>query len=414
MQHTRETGGRKFRFSPRQIDALPPQDREASAAVAEYSDTEVVGLKLAVTTTGRKFFWHRYRFRGRKRMIKLGEYPSVGVVQARQMVHDNKAMLARDLDPADERNRRRGVPTLAEFGEQEYMPYARQHKRSWQDDESKLRREIGQMLGRVPLNEITTREVMQLHASIRGRASAATANRYLTLLSRIFNLAIQWGHLERNPAKGVKKYKEAGPRQRFLSGEELTAFLVAVEEEGGRSTSDALKLLLLTGLRSKSELFSLPWSEVDLVRGTARLLHTKNGSVRTVALNSGALELLKRIRTEADLACPWVFPARTGAGHLVDIRKPLHRAMARAGITDLRPHDLRRSFGSLAVNAGVDIYQVKDLLGHSSVAVTQRVYAHLLQGTLRTASEAVAKTLEEAMGAAARADDSAGEAQKAA
>ena len=387
---------RRIRFSPRQIDALPPQDRDARAAMAEYSDTEVVGLKLAVSKTGRKYFWHRYRFRGRKRMIKLGEYPSVGVAQARQMVHDNKNMLGRDLDPADERSKKHAIPTLSEFATEEYLPYAKQHKRSWQDDESKLRLEIGLMLGDVQLTAITTRDVMQVHAAVKKRATAATANRYLILLTRIFNLEIQWGYLERNPSKGIKKYKESGPRQRFLSGDELASFLAALDAEAGKSTSDALKLLLLTGLRSKSELFSLPWSEVDLERGTVRLLHTKNGNIRTVALNSTALDLLRRIKSESAPTCKWVFPARSGSGHLVDIRKPLRRAMQRAGLQDLRPHDLRRSFGSLAVNAGVDIYQVKDLLGHSSVAVTQKVYAHLLQGTLRDASEMVAKTLESA------------------
>lgn len=402
MKRTNETAeSKQFRFSQRQIDALPPQDRDAASAMAEYTDMEVVGLKLAVSKTGRKYFWHRYRFRGKKRMIKLGEYPSVSVVQARQMVHDNKNMLGRDMDPADERNRRRSIPTLAEFASEEYLPYAKQHKRSWPDDESKIRREIGQMLGKIPLPEITTRDVMQLHAAIQKKLSPATANRYLALLSRIFSLAIQWGHLERNPVKGVKKYKEAGPRERNLSGSELTRFLSAVDEEGGKITANALKLLLLTGLRSKSELFSLSWSEVDLDNGTVRLLHTKNGRVRTVSLNSVALELMKTIRAEAAPGCTWVFPARTGSGHLVDIRKPLKRAMVRADLKDLRPHDLRRSFGSLAVNAGVDIYQVMGLLGHSSVAVTQRVYAHLLQGTLRNASEVVAKTLGEARGMAA-------------
>jgi integrase len=113
-------------------------------------------------------------------------------------------------------------------------------------------------------------------------------------------------------------------------------------------------------------------------------------------LNSLAHELLRKIKEEAEPGCPWVFPARVGDGHMVDPRKPLARAMARAGITDLRPHDLRRSFASLAVNAGVDIYQIKDLLGHSSVTVTQRVYAHLQQDTLRSASEVVGKTLEAA------------------
>lgn len=71
--------------------------------------------------------------------------------------------------------------------------------------------------------------------------------------------------------------------------------------------------------------------------------------------------------------------------------------MDRANLQDLRPHDLRRSYASLLANAGVDIYQIKDLLGHSSVAVTQQSYAHLQQSTLRTATEVVARTLEETL-----------------
>jgi integrase len=390
---------RQLRFTARQLDALPPQNRASPSASAEYSDTEVVGLRLAVSKSGHKFFWHRYRFRGRKRMLKLGEYPSLSLAEARQLVHDHKNQLARDLDPADERNRRRSVPTLAEFANQEYLPYARQHKRSWRDDESKLRREIGAAMGKMPLPDISTRDIMQLHAAIRNRLSAATANRYLALLSRLFSLAIQWGHLEKSPVRGIKKFKEAGPRHRSLSGEELSRFLDALDVEAGKGAADALKLLLMTGLRKK-EVLSLPWEEVDLEQGSVRLLHTKSGRSRTVALNSLAHELLRKIKQEAEPGCPWVFPARVGAGHMVDPRKPLARAMVRAGISDLRPHDLRRSFASLAVNAGVDIYQIKDLLGHSDVAVTQRAYAHLQQKTLRSASEVVAKTLGEARGGA--------------
>ena len=118
----RTVANRQFRFSLRQVEALPPQDRDAVSPVAEYSDTEVIGLKLAVSKNGRKYFWHRYRFRNRKRMIKLGEYPSVSIVEARRMANENKNLLARDLDPADERDRRRSLPTLAEFSDQEYLP----------------------------------------------------------------------------------------------------------------------------------------------------------------------------------------------------------------------------------------------------------------------------------------------------
>ncbi|GFO62327.1 tyrosine-type recombinase/integrase [Geomonas paludis] len=396
MQHERETAtSRQFRFSQRQIDALPPHDSDSPSAMAEYSDTEVVGLKLAVSKSGRKYFWHRYRFRGRKKALKLGEYPSVSVQDARHMVHEHKNMLARDLDPANQRQIRRNVPTLSEFAVETYLPYAKLHKRSWKDDESKIRRDIKATIGRIPINEITTGDVMKLHTAIGLRAAPGTANRYLALLSGMFKLAIQNGLVKENPARGIKKLPEADARQRFLSGDELTRFIVAVNAEAGRTTANAIILLLLTGLR-RMELFSLRWSDVNLDSATAWLTKTKAGRGRTVVLNSAALNLLLKMKEQADPHCQWLFPARRGAGHLVDVRKAMARAMALAGISDLRPHDLRRSFASLAVNAGVDLYQVKDLLGHSTVAVTQKAYAHLQQNTLRSASEIVAKTVGDA------------------
>jgi integrase len=387
-----EAAVRQFRFSAKQVELLKPAGKDSASAMDEYSDKEVIGLKLAVSKSGRKYFWHRFRFRGRKRMMKLGEFPSLSVADARQMVHDNKNKLAHDQDPTDERNRLRAVPTLAEFAAATYIPYARLHKKSWKDDEAKIRMDVGAALGKIPLPEIKTSDVIQLHTAICNRSSPATANRYLALLSGMFSLAIKCELVDRNPAKGVRKFKEADPRRRYLSGEELGRFLLALNEEAGKTAANAIAMLLLTGLR-KMELFSLRWTEVDLGDASLRLLHTKGGHGRTVVLNSLALDLLQNIHRNADATCPWVFPARCGDGHLIDVRKPLWRAMARADISDLHPHDLRRSFASLAVNAGVDLYQIKDLLGHSTVAVTQRAYAHLQQGTLRTASEVVARTV---------------------
>lgn len=395
MQQSHTTENRQFRFSQKQIDALPSHDRNSASAMSEYSDVEVVGLKLAVSKSGHKFYWHRYRFRGKKRMMRLGEHPSLLLTQARQMVNDNKNLLANDLDPAEERNKRRRVPTLLEFAEQTYLPYAKLHKRSWKDDESKIRRDIGERLGCIPINEVSTRDIMDLHTSIASRVTNSTANRYLALCSGIFSLAQKCDLITKNPAKGVKKLKEADPRRRYLSTVELGRFIQALDESE-RVTSYALKLLLLTGLR-KMELFSLQWSEVDMESGTARLILTKSGKSRTMVFNSLALEMMKKLQSEASPNCPWVFPARNG-GHIKDARKALWKAMKRANITDLHSHDLRRSFASLLVNANVDIYQIKDLLGHSSVAVTQKAYAHLQNDTLRSASEVMVKTLDDALG----------------
>lgn len=390
--HTVEN--RQFRFTQKLIDALPSHDRNSASAMAEYTDVEVVGLKLAVSKSGHKFYWQRYRYHGKKKMLKLGEHPSLTLNQARQIVNDNKNVLARDLDPAEDRNKRRSIPTLLEFAEQTYLPYAKLHKRSWKDDQAKVRGDVGKRLGSIPIDEVSTRDVMDMHTAVASRASNSTANRYLALCSGLFSLAQKCDLIVKNPARGVKKLAEADPRRRYLSPEELGRFTQALDESD-RITSSALKLLLLTGLR-RMELFSLKWSDVDIVSGTARLIQTKS-KPRTMVFNSLALEMMKKLQSEAAPNCPWVFPARNG-GHIKDARKALWKAMRRANITDLHQHDLRRSFASLLVNANVDIYQIKDLLGHSSVAVTQKSYAHLQNNTLRTASEVMVTTLQDALG----------------
>ncbi len=395
MQQSHTNENKQFRFSQKLIDNLPTHNKDSASAMAEYSDVEVVGLKLAVSKSGHKFYWQRYRYRGKKRMLKLGEHPSLSLNQARQMVNDNKNLLARDLDPAEDRDKRRTLPTLMEFAEQTYLQNAKLHKRSWKDDQAKIRGDVGKQLGSIPINEVSTRDVMDLHILVASRVSNSTANRYLALCSGIFTLAQKCDLITKNPAKGVKKLKEADPRRRYLSTEELGRFMQALDESD-RVTSCALKLLLLTGLR-RMELFSLNWSEVDLKSGTAQLILTKSGKSRTMVFNSLALEMMKKLQSEAAPNCPWVFPSRNG-GHIKDARKALWKAMKRANITDLHQHDLRRSFASLLVNADVDIYQIKELLGHSSVAVTQKSYAHLQQNTLRTASEMMVKTLDDALG----------------
>ncbi|GAM11729.1 putative prophage CPZ-55 integrase [Geobacter sp. OR-1] len=400
MSQIAEVPNKKLKLTHKQIDALTPHNKNSASAMTEYS-TEIPNLKLAVGSSS-KYWWYRYRFRGEKRMLRLGTYPSMGIIEAQQLAHQARNMLDRGLDPADERNRRRNMPILNDFITTDYLPWARINKRSYKDDEARCKREIGQMLGNIPLNEITARDVMMVHSAVYKRSSAATANRYLALTSKIFSHAILSEYIDRNPVKGVKKYREAGPRLRFLSGEELNQFLHALKSEKQTVPVRAIKCAIFTGLRSKSEVFSLRWSSVDFESGTVRLLHTKNGRTRTVALNSPALELLKEMRSQAKPECPWVFPARCGSGHLVDVRKPLQKILNKAGISDLTPHDLRRTFGSLAVNAGVDIYQVKDLLGHSNVTVTQRVYSHLLQGTLRQSSEIVGRSLQDAICSADR------------
>lgn len=115
-------------------------------------------------------------------------------------------------------------------------------------------------------------------------------------------------------------------------------------------------------------------------------------------LNTLATQLLQELHEERKGDNPWVFPSDAECGHLLEIRKSFETVKKQAGVSNLRLHDLRRSFASLLVNAGVSIYEVRDPLGHSDVRVTQEAYAHLTQKTLESASETAADVLGKAIG----------------
>jgi len=127
-------------------------------------------------------------------------------------------------------------------------------------------------VGNRRLTEITFRDVQLYHAQVRQSHSAGTANRHLSVLSRLFKCAIQWGVVERNPCVGVKKFQENNAYQRFLSPSEIRRLYKAMDNMNGRSvmTIAALKLLLLTGAR-RSEALTARWENVDLERGIWRI-----------------------------------------------------------------------------------------------------------------------------------------------
>lgn len=111
-------------------------------------------------------------------MVKLGSYPAMPLSEARQLALELKNQIHRGIDPTVQQQQQ-SVPMVSEFALQEYLPWAKLNKRSWMDDESRLRREIAELIGQKPLHEVTTRDVMQVHSFVYQHHSAATANRYL-------------------------------------------------------------------------------------------------------------------------------------------------------------------------------------------------------------------------------------------
>lgn len=358
------SNSRRFPFTKRSIDALPPHDPESPSREAEYSDAECIGLHLRVSKNGRKFFQHRYRHLGRKKCMSLGEYPHITIQEARQRVGEHKSLLARDIDPGDERTQKRNDITFAAFARDFYMPHAKMHKKTWQEDAWKIQRQLEPAFGKLMLSSVSPRDIAAFHTKEKQRTSATTANHHMTLIKRMFNLAVKWGLLEKSPASGLDKFKEPPHRERYLTKEELPRFMKSLDILEDKLSVAAIKLLLFTGGR-RNEILSLQWSQVKLDEKRLFLPDTKNGRSRSIILNDRAMDILKELATQKN--SDYLFPSRKGSRkpYIYDLRNPFERACVAADIEGLRIHDLRHSFATLAIQGGASLYDVQKLLGHS-------------------------------------------------
>jgi integrase len=209
----------------------------------------------------------------------------------------------------------------------------------------------------------------------------------------MFRAALNWARKELewnipNPFEG-RKLKEPPGRGRWLTQSEASALILVAEmvPKSGH-LADFIRLGLYTGMRP-GEVLGLEWSRVDLSRNLIYLGadNQKNGKMGSVPLNERARgSLLSRARFRATWcpSSPWVFCNRKGE-RIASIKKGFASACRLAGLEDVHPHDLRRTFGSWLVQAGVPIQPVSALLRHSDIRITDRVYAHLSPDSLRDA-----------------------------
>ena len=216
------------------------------------------------------------------------------------------------------------------------------------------------------------------------------------MLSKIFNLAELWGLRPdgSNPCRHVKRFREE-KRERFLSDTEyrsLGAALKETEQDGSETAAAvaAVRLLMLTGCRL-SEIQKLRWEHVDLETGELRLPETKTGA-KVVYLGDPAIAVLRGIDRQDDN--PWVIAGRKPGSHLTDLQHPWRRIRARAGLDDVRIHDLRHSFASGGLLVGEGLPMIGKLLGHTQVQTTAR-YAHLANDPVKSAANRIASRIAE-------------------
>ena len=257
--------------------------------------------------------------------------------------------------------------TFAEFA-QKYLAYAKCNKRSWKRDEQ-LIANLSRVFGPKRLAEIRCLDVEQYKLMRCETAQPATVNREVALLKHMFNLGIQWEYTLDNPTRGVKLLREDNIVERILSPEEEERLLT----EAHPDLKPVLITALNTGMRL-GELLSLTWADVDLSRRLITVRHTKNGRVRRLPINDGLLEALKALHGKSSKA-EYVFRSPRNGNRRSSVRTAFEAANRRAGINKLRFHDLRHTFATRLVAAGVDIVTVKELMGHRDISMTMR-YAH--------------------------------------
>jgi len=209
--------------------------------------------------------------------------------------------------------------------------------------------------------------------------SDVTINRELAFLKNLFTMAVKWGKASENPVSHVRFFREDNGRTRFLTEEEEARLMSAC--------SLSLRPLVITGLHTgfrKSELLALRWEHVDFRHHliTVEAAYAKNGETRSIPMTATLTETLRALKGEAKPSAP-VFLAHTGTPYQ-HIAKVFGAACRRAGLTDVTFHDLRHTFASRLVMAGVDLPTVQALLGHKTIAMTMR-YTHLAPGHKRTA-----------------------------
>jgi integrase len=339
-------------------------------------------------------------------MLKLGRVGVLTPAQGRDMAKETLADVTHGEDPADTRRRAR-CSTLREYLDVSYGPWLLDNRKAGSAMLGRLRAGCADLLDK-KLADVNPWAIEQWRSPYIKRGAIVSANRHLAYLRSALSRAVEWRVIKSNPIAGVKCLKEDHARQgqiRTLSPEEEARLWTAVDAREDRLRSERdrgnlwrrtrglpeiqnlrkvayadfgkpfITLALHSGLR-RGELFAAEWRDVDLDKAilTVRAEVAKSGKTRYVPLNAIVLECLRKWREQSS-GEGILFPSPQGGGKLTSVKRLWAVLMREAGIDGVRLHDLRHTFCSRLLQAGVDAATVRDLAGHSNLSITT-LYLH--------------------------------------
>lgn len=366
------TAHSKLNFTKPVLNALqPPKDKKR----CYYYDSKTPGLSISVMDSGYKSFVVYRKINGKPERITLGRYPDLSIEQARNKAIEINAAIVQGNNPNNKRRAEKGEMTLNGLFNEYMERHAKPHKKSWKNDESRFKLHVANWRGSYKLSQITKADIQKLHTDIGASNGKYEANRVITLLCTMFNIASEfelWDKDKANPASGIKKYKEKA-RDRFLQSEELPEFFAALAQEPNETIRDYILLAILTGTR-RSDLLAMKWEEISWQRAEWRIAVTKNDDPQVVTLSEEAIVILKRRKETTN--SQYVFPGDGRTGHLKEPKRGWSRILKSAGVGNLRIHDLRRTLGSWQAKTGASLTIIGKSLNHKSLQATA-IYARL-------------------------------------
>jgi integrase len=387
----------KTKLNQKLADHLPPLP-EGKKSV-EYRDIDMPGFLIAQYHTNPDVGTYTLRYRdehGRQRALKIGRTDEMCLKQAKAMAKTKKSEIALGADPQGEAEKKRAELTYTEAWEQFFLPDAMQRLRRPEYYRQLYDNRIKPEIGHKKLNSVTRADVQAFHSRLGNEVSAAYANRHLQIIKTSYNFFINVLEIAkiRNPAVGLKLFDEVA-KDRMLNQEELSRLMPVLLKAGGQYKVPALiiRFLLATALRS-GECFKVRWDQIDL--DNRRLYiessSSKNKRSDAIPLNEAAIQVLSKCSKEID--GPFFNPATRKA--MTSVKKAFRTLMSRADIEGVTVHDLRRTAGSMVLNAGGTLLEVQRLLRHSSPVVTEKHYARLTTQTLQKASDSISDQLMKA------------------
>lgn len=346
-------------------------------------DEKLKGFGLRVTTKGGRAWIVDYRCNGRQRRLTIGKIDRWNCTAAR----DEARKILRDASRGIDRMEKPSGDTVRDLWrryEREKLPQMAQ--RGQTDVRTMWKMDILPHIGSKKLADVKRQDIERIHSKVTESGRKVRANRILSNIHRVFNLAIDWELIERNPAARISRNRET-PRDRFLSPDEFERLFRVLDGCPEQTCADAIKIIMLTGSR-KGEVLQMCWDQLDLDNGVwlKPASMTKQRRIHRVVLNEPAIALLKRRRERS--TSKYVFPSHATGRALTKVTETWKRARRETGLEGTRLHDLRHTFASLLASGGESLKVIGDLLGHSNPATTAR-YAHLLDSAQRTATEKV-------------------------